>query len=223
MHWPSFSLGARHFAPLLLGIFPFGVILGVTIVDSSVPNWAGFLSGPLIFGGAAQLVSITLLAEGAPATSALVAALVVNARHLMYSAALVPKFRDQPRWFRWVGPYFLVDQIFALVSVRNDEPRRWRSYYLGMSALAIVMWLTAMGSGMLLGSFLPEWLDFEFGIPLLFLGLIVPTLRQGPPIVAAVVGVVGATAFSSLPNRGGILIGGALGMVAGAWAERRSE
>ncbi len=220
MHWPSFFLGARHFTPLLLGTFPFGVILGVTVVESDVPNWAGFLSGPLIFGGSAQLVSITLLAEGAPAASALAAALVVNARHLMYSGALVPKFRQQPRWFRWVGPYLLIDQVFALTSVRDDEPERWRSYYLGIGTYALVTWMMAMGSGMLLGSFLPEGLGLEFGIPLLFIGLMVPTLVRRPPMLAAVAAVVVASLFAFVPNRGGILIGGAAGMIAGAMAER---
>lgn len=220
MHWRSYFLGVRHFSPLLLGAFPFGVILGVTVAESSVPNWAGFLSGPLIFGGSAQLVSITLLAEGAPAASALAAALVVNARHLMYSAALVPKFRSQPRWFRWIGPYLMIDQVFALTSVRDDEPDRWRSYYLGIGTFALVTWMMAMGAGMALGSFLPEDLGLEFGIPLLFLGLLVPTLVRRPSVVAAAVAVVFAALFSFVPNRGGILIGGAAGMVAGALSER---
>lgn len=222
MHWPSYFLGVRHMTPLLLGAFPFGVILGVTVAESDVPNWAGFLSGPLIFGGSAQLVSITLLAEGAPAASALAAALVVNARHLMYSGALVPKFREQPRWFRWVGPYFLIDQAFALTSVRDDEPDRWRSYYLGIGTYALITWMIAMASGMLLGSFLPEGLGLEFGIPLLFLGLLIPTLVRRPPVLAAVVAVAVTAVFSAVPNRGGILIGGMVGMVAGALAERRS-
>lgn len=212
----------RHFAPMLLGLVPFGVVLGVTVVETQVPNWAGFLSGPLIFGGSAQLVSITLLGEGAPAASALAAALVVNARHVMYSAALVPKFRGQPRWFRWIGAYLMIDQVFALTSVRDDEPDHWRAYYLGIGTLAFVSWLLAMGSGMLLGSFLPEGVDLEFAIPLMFVGLLVPSLVRRPPVVAAVVGVIAAAAFAWVPNRGGILIGGAAGMLAGSLAEKMS-
>lgn len=221
VHWRSFFLGVRHMAPLLLGAFPFGLVLGVTIAETSIPDWAGFASGPLIFGGSAQLVSITLLSEGAPAMSALAAALVVNARHLMYSAALVPRFRDQPRWFRWFGPYMLIDQVFALCSVRDDEPDRWRSYYLGVGLFALAMWVLAMAAGILLGAVLPEGLRLEFGIPILFIGLMVPSITRRPPAVAALVAVAVTAVFSGVPNRGGILIGGAAGMLAGAWAERR--
>jgi 4-azaleucine resistance transporter AzlC len=217
----SFLLGMRHMAPLLLGAVPFGLVLGVTVAESSVPNWAGLASGVLIFGGSAQLVSITLLGEGAPAFSALAAALVVNARHLMYSAALVPRFRRQPRWFRWFGPYILIDQVFALCSVRDDEPDRWRAYYLGAGLLALVMWMVAMAAGILVGSVMPAGLRLEFGIPILFIGLMVPAITRRPAAIAALVAVAVTAAFSGVPNRGGILIGGFAGMLAGAWAERR--
>lgn len=209
--------------PLLLGAFPFGVVLGVTVAESSLPGWAGFMSGPLIFGGAAQLVAITLLSEGAPIASVLAAALVVNARHLMYSAALVPPFRGQPRWFRWFGPYILIDQVFALCSIRaEDDPDNWRAYYLGVGLFALLMWLTAMATGLFLGAVLPEGLGLEFGIPILFLGLLVPAITRRPPMVAALVAVAVTALTAGVPSRGGILIGGAAGMVAGALVERRT-
>jgi hypothetical protein len=52
----------------------------------------------------------------------IVAALVINSRHVMYSAALAPTFQEQPRWFRWVGSFVLIDQIFALVIMPADRP-----------------------------------------------------------------------------------------------------
>lgn len=211
-------------APLLLGAFPFGVVLGVTVAESSVPDWSGFMSGPLIFGGAAQLVSITLLGEGAPVGSVLAAALVVNARHLMYSAAMVPRFRGQPRWFRWFGPYILIDQVFALASTRQeDDPDHWRAYYLGVGLFALVTWMVAMAIGLFLGAVLPEGLGLEFGIPILFLGLLVPAITRRPPMVAALVAVAVTALSAGVPNRGGILIGGAAGMIAGALAERGTK
>jgi 4-azaleucine resistance transporter AzlC len=223
VHRQSFLLGMRHMTPLLLGAFPFGLFLGVTVAESSIADWAGFLSGLMIFGGSAQLVAFTLMGEGAPPVSVVSAALVVNARHLMYSAAMVPRFRNQPPWFRRLGPFVLIDQVFALCSVRDDEPERWRSYYLGVGIFALSMWMVAMGAGILLGSILPDGLGLEFGIPILFLGLMVPAITRRPPLVAALTAVAVATLTAGVPNRGGILIGGAAGMIAGALADRRSE
>ena len=90
----------RDALPVIVPAIPFGLIIGITVAETDVPNLAGFLTGSLIFGGAAQLVAITLLAAGATGAAALTAALVVNLRHVMYSGALVPRFRTQPRRFR---------------------------------------------------------------------------------------------------------------------------
>ena len=147
----------RHMTPLLLGALPFGVFLGVTVAESSIPDGAGFLSGLIIFGGSAQLIAYTLMAEGAPVVSVLSAALVINARHLMYSAAMVPMFRGQPGWFRWLGPYVLIDQVFALVMLQADRPpAEFRRYYLTVGLFFFVNWQWATALGMLVGPIVPE-------------------------------------------------------------------
>lgn len=207
--------------PLFVGAVPFALVLGVAVAESAVPDLAGWSSSWLIFGGAAQLAAITLLASGAPAVSAITAALVVNARHLMYSAAMVPRFREQPAWFRWLGPYVLIDQVFALSSVRDDDPESWRAYYLGAGFFAWTMWQIVVGVGVLVGTAIPDTLSLEFGIPVLFIGLVVPTLVRRPALVSALVAVAVTAAFSGLPNRSGMLVGGLAGVVAGTWFERR--
>lgn len=215
----------RDMLPLFLGAVPFGVVIGVAIAESDVPNLPGWLSSSLVFGGAAQLTAISLLAAGAPALSAVVGALVVNARHLMYGAALVPRFRGQPRWFRGLGPYVLIDQVFALVSVRDEQedPAFWRSYYMGAGALAWSMWQVVVAVGLLAGPVLPEGLSLEFAIPVLFIGLVVPTLIRRPALVAAVTAVAVTTLLHGIPNRGGLLVGALAGVVAGTIVDLRGE
>ena len=216
----SFLRGMRDMLPLFVGAVPFGLVLGVAVAESDVPDLAGWSSSWLIFGGAAQLASITLLASGAPALSAVTAALVVNARHLMYSAAMVPRFRGQPSWFRWAGPYLLIDQVFALSSVRDDEPESWRAYYLGAGLLAWAMWQVVVAVGVVVGAAVPDPWSLEFGIPILFIGLVVPTLVRRPALLAALVAVAVTAVFAGLPNRSGMLIGGVAGVLAGTLAGR---
>lgn len=219
-----FLLGMRDMVPLFLGAVPFGIVIGVTVGETDVPDLPGWLSSSLIFGGAAQLTAITLLAAGAPALSAVAGALVVNARHVMYGAALVPRFRGQPRWFRWLGPYVLIDQVFALVSVRDPGEDRdsWRWYYLGAGFLAWSMWQVVVAIGIVAGPVLPDGFDLEFAIPILFIGLVVPTLIRRPALVAALTAVVVTALLAGMPNRGGMLVGGFVGVVAGTLADRRS-
>ena len=44
---------------------------------------------------------------------------------------LAPRFQGQPAWFRWVGPYVLIDQVFALTQVKDlSDDADFRRYYL---------------------------------------------------------------------------------------------
>jgi predicted branched-subunit amino acid permease len=215
----SALLGMRDMTPLLLPAIPFALVLGVAIAESSVPDLAGWFSSSLMFGGASQLTAVTLLGEGAGAAAAVVGALTVNARHIMYSAALVPQFRTQPRWFRRFGPYLLLDQVFALASTHDARPANWRAYYLGAGLTAWVLWQVFVGAGVLFGPAVSADFDVSFAVPALFLGLLVPALVRRPAVVAAVVGAVVTAAFWQIPNRGGMLVGGIAGIVAGYLVE----
>ncbi|MDX1448829.1 MAG: AzlC family ABC transporter permease [Acidimicrobiia bacterium] len=208
---------------LLIPTVPMALVLGIAIAESSVPNLAGWSSSWLIFGGASQLTAVTLLAEGAGVAAAIIGALTVNARHVMYSAGLVAHFQDQPRWFRRLGPYLLLDQVFALASFHDAPPEQWRAYYLGAGATAWTYWQTFVGLGVLFGPAISTDIDVSFAVPALFLALLVPALARRPAQVAAVVGAGVTALFWQIPNRGGMLVGGLAGVLGGYLAERGSD
>ncbi|MFP4553643.1 MAG: AzlC family ABC transporter permease, partial [Actinomycetota bacterium] len=153
--------------------------------------------------------------------AATTAALVVNARHLMYSAALAPTYQKQPAWFRWLGPYFLIDQMFALVSLETDsEPETFRTYYLAAGMTFWSLWQITTALGLAIGPVIPEEWNLAFAVPLLFIGLIVLGIDRSSKVVAALVGAGVAYMFAGLPNRSGLLVGGLVGIIAGTIAER---
>src|SRR5690606_34546422 len=119
---PDVRRGIRDVIPVLVPVVPFALVLGLAIAESPLPNLVGWLGSSLIFGGSAQLTVVTLSTEGAGLAAVVAAGLVVQPRHFMYSAAFAAVFAGQPSWFRWLGPYFLIDQQFALTSLRVDDP-----------------------------------------------------------------------------------------------------
>lgn len=219
---PDVRRGVTDAFPLLVPVVPFAMVLGLTIAESAVPNFVGWLGSSLIFGGAAQLTVVTLTAEGAAVLAVIAAGLVVNARHLMYSVALSPTFGSQPRWFRWLGPYFLIDQAFALsVFVLDRPPASFRRYYLACGLTFWSVWQVSVALGLVVGPVIPADLSLSFAVPLLFLGLLLGVLRTTPAVAAAIVGAAVTLATLGLPNRAGILVGAAAGVIAGVSAERR--
>ena len=207
--------------PLFVPAIPFGLVLGLVITESGINHLVGWSSSWLIFGGAAQLTLISLLGSGAAVAAAITAALVVNARHLMYSAALAPTFQQQPRWFRWLGPYVLIDQVFALVSLRtDDDPDTFRNYFLAAGATFWIFWQITVALGLFVGPVVPEEWNLGFAVPILFIGLIVLGVDKWPKLMAALVGAGVTYLTASLPSRGGLLVGAVAGIVAGTIVER---
>jgi 4-azaleucine resistance transporter AzlC len=207
--------------PLYLPAVPFALVIGLAVTESGINPFVGWSSSWLIFGGAAQLTLISLLGAGTAVIAAISAALVVNARHLMYSAAMVPYFQQQPRWMQIFGPYLLLDQVFALASLRRyDDPDTFRTYYLALGATFWVLWQITTALGLLIGPVVPAEWNLKFAVPVLFLGLVVMGIDKYPKLVAALVGAGTTFVFAGLPNRAGLLVGALAGIAAGTIAER---
>lgn len=212
--------GITDALPLFIPAVPFALVIGLTIVEGGINSFAGWSGSWLIFGGAAQLTLVSLIGSGAAVIAAATAALVVNARHLMYSAALAPTYQQQPAWFRWLGPYFLIDQMFALASLETDsDPDTFRTYYLSAGITFWSLWQITTALGLAIGPVVPEEWNLAFAVPLLFIGLIVLGIDRSSKLVAALAGAGVAYVFAGLPNRSGLLVGALAGILAGTVAE----
>ncbi|MEM1334994.1 MAG: AzlC family ABC transporter permease [Actinomycetota bacterium] len=206
-------------APVAVPAVPFGFIVGVAIGDSALPEWAGLASSQLVFAGASQLALITL-AGPASFWAVVTAVLVINSRHLMYSAALSTTFRDQPRWMRWAGSYLLIDQVFALSSTKTERPpASFRRYYLTVGIGFWLMWNLVVPLGLIIGSVVPDSWRLDYAAALMFAGLTLFAIDRLPAAVAALVGGAVSLATTGLPDRLGIVVGAVVGIAAGSIAD----
>src|SRR5213082_1094685 len=83
--------GARAVAPMLIGIVPFGLVVGATSVADRFGTGAAVGLSTIVFAGASQLAVLQTLAGGGSAIVAAVAAWTINLRILLYSASLAPE------------------------------------------------------------------------------------------------------------------------------------
>jgi predicted branched-subunit amino acid permease len=206
--------------PLAIPAIPFGFVIGLAVTESAMPHWIAWLTAPLVFAGAAQLTMITL-AGSASAWAIITAVLVINTRHVMYSAALAPSFRHQPTWMRWFAPFLMVDQVFALAALQQDRsPAEFRRYYLTVAFALFAVWNTVIPLGMLVGPIVPDSWQLGFAPPVMFAGLTMFAIKRIPAGVAALVGGFVSLATVDLRDRLGIVIGALAGVLAGAIAEQ---
>ena len=212
--------------PWLTGIVPFGLVIGVSAARADIPTLAGWLTGPLLFGGSAQIAVIDLLDAGAAPAVVIGAALAINLRLVLYSATMAPHWRGMPRWWQGLAASVLVDASVA-VGVdgyeRATDRRRGHLYYLGGAGVLWVAWVTAIAVGATAGARLPGALHLELVIPLFLAGEVVARLTtRAATHAAATAACVGALSVGVPLHLGPMLAVGA-GVAAGLRADRRSD
>jgi len=207
--------------PLFIPAIPFAFVFGVVVAEANIPAFLGWSSSPIIFGGAAQITLLTLMGEGASVAAAVTAALIVGARHLLYSATMAPRFRDQPRWFHWVGAYMLIDQVFALTVLEKDmSARDFRHYYLSAGITFWLLWMSFTALGLVVGPVIPETWQLGFATPVLFMGLLAVSIDRWQKAAAALVAMVAMALLADLPNRLGIILAALIAIAVGMFLER---
>ncbi len=215
--------GVADAIPIFLPAIPFGFVIGLAVSEGEMPIAIGWATSLFVFAGAAQL-AVVELAGTASVWAVIVAGLVINTRHVMYSAALAPTFQQQPRWMRWLGPFVLIDQVFALVALQTHRPpHEFRRYYLTIGLCFYLNWQWATALGLLVGPVVPESWRLGFAPPIMFLGIVLASINKRPQAAAATVGGVVGLASAGLQDRLGILIGAVAGVAAGAYVEFREE
>ena len=106
----EFSAGVRAQLPLLLGVAPFGMAYGAYAVKTGLPSGLAQAMSAIVFGGASQFVGVRLIGNGVPGAIIVLTTLLVNGRHMLYSASLAPHTDHLARRWRWLLAYLLTDE-----------------------------------------------------------------------------------------------------------------
>jgi predicted branched-subunit amino acid permease len=206
------------------GIVPFGVTLGITVVTTGTGGLAGITGAGLIFGGSAQLSTISLLHLGTGLLGAVLSGIVVNARILLYGAALEPLFRRQPLWFRLLGAHFIQDQTFLSASARTTYSQsEFRRYWGWLGFVLLAVWTGSVALGLAAAPLLPPLPHLGLVGATLFVAMLVPRLLDRTSVTAAAVAAGTALVLAHTVPDVGILGGTAAGVVAALLVTRSSR
>jgi predicted branched-subunit amino acid permease len=220
---PAFFEGARDIAPMLVGIVPFGIVCGIGAIGVGASPVAALAMSMIMFSGAAQIVAVQLLAAGAPFGVILLSCLVVSLRLVMYSAAMAPYLRPLDHRWRNLLAFLLTDQAFAGTMQRfrrSGDLRANASYFLGSGALLWVTWQIATLAGIVAGQVIPASWQLDFAVPLCFIAVLVPLLRDRVSVLVFAVATVAVIALDAMPLRLSLICGGLLAIAAGVFGDK---
>ncbi len=214
-----FMSGVKSLPPILLGVFPFGLVVGVTAGEAGYDVWQIALQSATMFSGTAQITFIHLRELGSPAWVAVVSTVIVNVRLLLYGFSIAPYWQELPKGWRLAMGFFLTDQAYA-ISLKEYRQETFSVAkkiwcFFGFSLIFYMLWIISTMLGNLLGVFIPLSWEINFALPLVFLTLLIAILRKRSQIISAMVAGLCALLLHDLPHNLGFLMAVFLGIVVG--------
>lgn len=223
----AFASGAKAAVPLLLGLIPLAVVCGTAATGSGLSALETLALSVFFLSGAAQLAATQLIAAGASVAVIVLSVLIISLRLTVYSASIAPHFQRLSAGWKGLISYLLTDPAYAVTITRFDDgktkeaDKHW--YFLGAGLAIWVTWLLGTVMGVFLGAWLPESLSLDFVLPLSFIALTVPTIKDRATMTAAFLAGLAAVFTTALPLNLGLIIAAVVGVLGGIAAEQVAE
>ena len=152
----EFRRGVRAGLPHGVSIFFYGMAFGLVAAQASFGIARAVVTSAAIYSGTAQLAAVNLMQTGHATVATLAATiLIINARYLLFSAALRP-WLGQTAPLRAYGSLLLGDANWMVVMKAIAEGEEDRAFLLGTGAPMMVGWLSGTAFGAGAGGFLPD-------------------------------------------------------------------
>ena len=216
--------GIRAEIPLLIGVFPFGMIYGALALDAGLSAAAAQMMSSMVFAGSAQFITAQLAKDSTPGFVIVLTIAVVNLRHMLYSASLAPYLASVSTRWKMLVSYLLTDEAYApsINHYENEGIKPFSHWFLfGAGAALWINWQISTALGIFLGAAIPDSWSLDFALPLTFIAMVVPVLKNRPAVTAALSAGCVALAAYSLPYKLGLIVAALVGIAVGTFLEKR--
>jgi 4-azaleucine resistance transporter AzlC len=222
----EFWRGVRDEAPILLGVAPFGLIFGALAIAAHIAVPVAQAMSSIIFAGASQIIAAQMISTGTSCLVILLVVSVVNLRHALYSASVAPYVSHLSPGWKILLAYLLTDEAYAVtITHYNQEghPANKHWYFLGACLTLWTTWQVSTAMGIFIGAQLPQAWSLDFVLPLTFIALVVPALKDKAGVAAAVTAALVGVLTLGFPFKTGLLVAAFLGILTGLLMEGRSK
>lgn len=204
-----FWAGFRGMLPIMMGIIPFGIVMGSVASQAHLSIAQSTLMNILVFAGASQLAAIELMTKNASSLVVIMTGLVINLRFLLYSAALSSVVQKSKKVTQFFCAYLLTDQNYAVMSANNKNFKSNSEailFYFGTSLCMLLTWHLSVIAGFIFGNFAPDSLSLDFAVPLSFVALVIPTIKNRNYIYVTLFSSVVSLFFNNFPYKLGLIV-----------------
>lgn len=221
----AYRRGFKKMLPIVPGIIPFGAVMGTVSADAHLSFFQTVTMNLMVFAGAAQLAAVDLMTQQAAVVVVVVTGLIINLRFLLYSAALSPIVQKESFLKKFMSAFCLTDQSYAVMTAEQDRFQTNQEaieFYLGSCLCMVIVWQSSVIAGYIFGNFAPKSLSLEYAIPLSFVALLIPTLKNSKYVLVAVFSAAASLLLYQLPFKTGMIATALLG-ISLAWFLTRKK
>jgi 4-azaleucine resistance transporter AzlC len=217
--------GVKAEMPLLIGVIPFGMIYGILAIAAGLPPSAAQAMSFIIFAGSSQFVSAQLYGVNVPGIINVFTVGVINLRHALYSASMAPYLQKLPTRWKLFLAYLLTDEAYAvsIVHFQQESDRRYQHWYFFGAGLTLwTTWQLSTAAGIFLGTSIPTNWSLDFTLALIFIALVIPSIKDRASLGAALSAGIAAVILFNFPLKTGLLLASLVGIITGLVIEARS-
>ncbi|MBO1272216.1 AzlC family ABC transporter permease [Shewanella sp. 4t3-1-2LB] len=211
----QFFKGAIDIIPLCLAVLPWGLLAGSMAIQSGLDVWQSLGMSAIIFAGAAQLVTLSMLISGANVFSIIITIFFLTSQHFIYGLTL-REFVTQLK-LKYCLPigFLLTDELFALSVPKVREQALTVSYLIGAGLTFYLFWVIVSALGIWLAASVPDLAKYhlDFSIIATFITIVVPMIKSLSTLAGVLCSLLLSAALSLAQVEGAIVIAGIAGMM----------
>jgi 4-azaleucine resistance transporter AzlC len=174
----TFAEGVRSGLMIAIGYIPVAFTFGLLAKSTGLSLYETLLMSAIVFAGASQYMSLSLLAAQSSAMEIILTTFVINVRHFILTTTL-NEIVEKDKWLKKaIYAFWVTDESFSVAAVRNE--RLSTSYMMGLGLIGYICWVSFSVIGHLSGSQLPAVIQESMGIALyaLFIVLLFPSVKK---------------------------------------------
>ena len=221
----QFFEGAKDTFPLVVGAVPFGIIFGTLAATAGLSFGAAMGMSMFVFAGSSQFVAVSLVFAGTAWPMIVLTTFVVNLRHMLYGATMVPFYKNLNPFWKMVLAFGLTDETFA-VSVNRysqEDGVTGKHYYnLGSMVFMYTNWNLCTLIGLTAGKAFPgisQW-GLDFAMPATFIGIVIPYLVSKPMWASVITAGTISILAGGLPHKLSLMAAAIAGVIVGLFCEK---
>lgn len=175
--------GIQSGISIAIGYAPVALTFGLLAKTTGLSIGETVLMSLVVFAGASQYISLSLLSLGTGIFEIVLTTFIVNIRHFLMSTALNEKCEDDHLVNKAIYSFGITDETFSVAAMKEGTVST--GYMYGLNFISYASWVVCSGLGFLLGASLPQTLQESMTIALyaMFIGLLVPSMKKSIKVV----------------------------------------